>query len=166
MVVIGTRAYAVRQDLNTYNSRLLEYAKNGGNLLVLFQTPEFVPGSMAPFPADLPGNPEEVSEEDSPVKILAPDHPIFSYPNQITLSDFDNWMEQRGSKFFASWDSAYKPLIETQDRGQAPQQGGWLIADYGKGHYTYFAYSLHRQLPNGVTGAFRILANLLSYGKK
>jgi LmbE family N-acetylglucosaminyl deacetylase len=165
-ILIGTRAYAVREDLKTYNQRLLEYAKNGGHLVVLFQTPEFNPALMAPYPAQLPPNPEEVSEENSPVKILEPNHRVFNHPNKITASEFENWVEQRGSKFFSEWDNKYTPLISTQDVGQAPQSGGWLMAAYGKGHYTYFAYSFHRQLPYGVTGAYRIMANLLSYGKK
>ena len=74
-------------------------------------------------------------------------------------------MEQRGSKFFRSWDGAYTPIIATHDQGQEPQKGGWLTARYGKGHYTYFAYALHRQLPYGVPGAYRLLANLLSLGR-
>ncbi|MCW3119948.1 MAG: LmbE family protein [Chitinophagaceae bacterium] len=166
VIVIGTRAYAVRQDLNDYNQRLLDYAKNGGHLLVLFQTPEFIPGHMAPYPAQLPDNSEEVSEENSPVKILDSNHRVFNFPNKISNADFDNWVEQRGSKFFSSWDTAYTPMISTQDIGQSPQSGGWLMASFGKGYYTYFAYSLHRQLPNGITGVYKILANLLSYGKK
>ncbi len=166
VVIIGTRAYAVRQDLNTYNQRLLTYAKNGGNLIVLFQTPEFIPGKMAPYPAELPGNSEEVSEENSPIKFSNANHRILNYPNKITLKDFDNWVEQRGSKFFSKWDTAYVPIISTQDVGQVPQSGGWLMAKYGKGSYTYCAYSFHRQLPYAVEGAYRIMANLISYGKK
>ncbi len=165
-ILVGTRAYAVRQDLNTYNQQLLNYAKNGGNLIVLFQTPEFVPDRMAPFPAVLPGNSEEVSEEDSPVTILNPNHKVLNVPNKITQADFENWVEQRGSKFFSKWDPAYIPIISTHDTGQEPQQGGWLMAKYGKGFYTYFAYSLHRQLPYAVEGAFSIMANLVSYAKK
>lgn len=165
VVMIGTRAYAVRQDLNTYNQRLLDYAKNGGNMIVLFQTPEFVPGFMAAYPAQLPGNSEEVSEENSPVKVLMPTHRVLNYPNKITAADFDNWAEQRGSKFFSSWDSAYTPIISTHDVGQSPQRGGWLMAKYGKGNYTYCAYAFHRQLPYGVSGAYRIIANLVSYSK-
>ena len=165
VIMIGTRAYAVRQDLNTYNQRLLNYAKNGGHLIVLFQTPEFVPDLMAPYPAVLPGNSEEVSEEDSPVKLLALHHRVLNYPNKISLTDFEHWIEQRGSKFFSTWDTAYVPIISTYDKGQAPQSGGWLMAKYGKGFYTYCAYSFHRQLPNGVEGAYRIMANLISYGK-
>jgi hypothetical protein len=165
VIMVGTRAYAVRQDLNTYNQRLLEYTKNGGHLVVLFQTPEFVPDRMAPYPALLPGNSEEVSEENSLVTILQPNHKVFNYPNKITAKDFEHWVEQRGSKFFSKWDSAYLPMIATQDVGQLPQRGGWLMAKYGKGYYTYCAYSFHRQLPYAIEGAYRIMANLISYGK-
>ncbi len=166
VIMVGTRAYAVRQDLHTYNQRLLDYAKNGGHLIVLFQTPEFVPERMAAYIAQLPGNSEEVSEENSPVKLLNENHPVLNYPNKITLTDFDNWVEQRGSKFFSKWDTAYVPIISTYDVGQAPQSGGWLMAKYGKGNYTYCAYSFHRQLPYATEGAYRIMANLISYGKK
>jgi LmbE family N-acetylglucosaminyl deacetylase len=161
-IITGTRAYAVRDDLRTYNRRLLDYAKSGGNLIVLYNTQEFVPNQHAPFPADLPRDAEEVSEEDSPVEILAPAEPVFNTPNKITKADFDDWVEQRGSKFWSTWDEAYSPMIATHDRGQAPQKGGWLHTRYGKGHYTYFAYAFHRQLPYGVPGAYRLLANLLS----
>ncbi len=161
-IITGTRAYAVRDDLVTHNRRLLDYVKGGGNLIVLYNTQEFVPAQQAPYPASLPADAEEVSEEDSPVEILAPADPVFTTPNRITLADFDGWVEQRGSKFWSTWDAAYTPLIATHDRGQAPQRGGWLHARYGKGHYTYFAYALHRQLPYAVPGAYRLLANLLS----
>jgi hypothetical protein len=166
VIIIGTRAYAVRQDLNTYNRRLLDYAKNGGHLIVLFQTPEFVPERMAPYPAMLPGNSEEISEENSPVQFLHPGHRVLNYPNKITTKDFDDWVEQRGSKFFSKWDTAYTPIISTHDVGQQPQNGGWLMAKYGKGFYTYCAYAFHRQMPYGVKGAYRLMANLISYGKK
>ena len=164
-IVVGTRAYAVRPDLINYNQRLLDYARAGGNLVILYQTQEFVPAKWAAFPADLPRRAEEVSEENSPVRILAPDHPVFQRPNKIVAEDFDDWVEQRGSKFFSQWDSAYVALIETQDKGQEPQSGGWLTAPFGKGHYTYFAYAVHRQLPYSVPGAYRIFANVLSLGR-
>jgi len=165
-IITGTRAYAVREDLKTYNQRLLDYVSAGGNLIVLYNTPEFVPNQWAPFPAQLPANAEEVSEEDSPVEILAPNEQVFTWPNKITTADFDGWVEQRGSKFFSTWDKAYTPMISTFDRDQPPQRGGWLSARHGQGHYTYFAYALHRQLPYGVPGAYRLLANLLALNKK
>jgi hypothetical protein len=164
-IVTGTRAYAVRDDLKTNNRRLLDYVAGGGNLIVLYNTQELVPNEYAPYPAELTARAEEVSEEDSPIEILAPRHPVLTTPNRISSSDFDGWVEQRGSKFFSSWDRAYAPMLSTHDTGQPPQHGGWLTAEYGKGHYTYFAYALHRQLPYGVPGAYRILANLLSLGK-
>ena len=164
-IMTGTRAYAVREDLKTYNQRLLDYVKAGGNLIVLYNTQEFIPNQFAPYPAQLPSSAEEVSEEDSPLEILAPLESVLNYPNQITKADFEGWVEQRGSKFFTEWDQAYTPMIATWDKGQDKQAGGWVQAAYGEGHYTYFAYALHRQIPYGVPGAFRILANLLSISR-
>ena len=164
-IITGTRAYAVREDLKTYNSRLLDYVRAGGNMIVLYNTQELVPNTFAPFPGELPRSAEEVSEEDSPVTILAPGQQSFTWPNKITAADFDGWVEQRGSKFFTRWDAAYTPMISTFDKGQAPQSGGWLTAKVGKGNWTYFAYALHRQLPYGVAGAYRITANLLALSK-
>jgi hypothetical protein len=161
-IMTGTRAYAVREDLKTYNRRLLDYVSGGGNLIVLYNTQELVPSQHAPYPGELPRSAEEVSEEDSPVEIVAPDAPVFTTPNRITKADFEEWVEQRGSKFWTTWNSRYQPMLATWDKGQAPQKGGWLHARYGKGHYTYFAYAFHRQLPYGVPGAYRLLANLLS----
>ncbi len=165
-IMTGTRAYAVREDLKTYNTRLLDSVKAGVNMIVLYNTAELIPARFAPFPAENPRNSEEVSEEDSPVEILAPTQQAFRWPNAITKADFAGWMEQRGSKFFSTWDAAYTPMIATFDQGQAPQRGGWLTATHGKGTYTYFAYALHRQLPYGVPGAYRITANLLALGKR
>jgi LmbE family N-acetylglucosaminyl deacetylase len=164
-IMTGTRAYAVREDLKTYNQRLLDYVNNGGNLIVLYNTQEFAPEQYAPYSGELTARAEEVSEEDSPVQILQPSHPVFNAPNKITTADFEGWVEQRGSKFWSAWDKAYTPMIETHDRGQAPQRGGWLWAPYGKGHYMYFAYAFHRQLPYAVPGAYRLLANVLSLAK-
>lgn len=161
-IVVGTRAYAVREDLVEYNPRLLEYARRGGHLVVLYQTQEYVPSAMAPYPASLPRGAEEVSEEDAPVRLLRPDHPFMATPNRIAGADFDGWIEQRGSKFFSDWDPAYTPLVETHDTGQAPQEGVWLTAPVGEGRYTYLALALHRQLPYGVPGAYRILSNVLT----
>jgi len=165
-IMTGTRAYAIREDLKTYNGRLLDYAKAGGNVIVLYNTQELVPNTFAPYPGELPRSAEEVSEEDSPVTILAPTQQSFNWPNKITVADFDGWVEQRGSKFFTTWDKAYTPMISTFDKGQPPQSGGWLTANVGKGHWTYFAYALHRQLPYGVAGAYRITANLLALNKQ
>ena len=161
-VMTGTRAYAVRPDLHRANRRLLDYARAGGHLVVLYNTNELVPNQHAPYPGRLPQRSEEVSEEDSPLTILAPEHPLLSWPHRIGPADFEGWVEQRGSKFWSEWDGAYTALFETQDTGQDPQRGGALTAEVGEGRYTYFAYALHRQLPEGVPGAFRLLGNLIA----
>jgi hypothetical protein len=132
---------------------------------VLYNTQELVPNQFAPFPGELTARAEEVSEEDSPVEILAPNTPMLNTPNTITKADFEGWVEQRGSKFWSKWDTSYTPIIATYDKGQPPQPGGWLWARVGKGNYTYFAYAFHRQLPYGVPGAYRLLANLLALAK-
>jgi len=161
VIIVGVRAYAVREDIRTHNSRLLEFVKRGGTLIVQYQTPEF-DENFGPYPYSMGRRPEEVSEEDATVTILAPDHPVFTVPNRITAADFDGWFEQRGSKFWSTWDDQYRPLLECHDTGQAPQTGGMLVARYGAGHYVYSAYAWYRQLPNGVAGAYRIFANMLS----
>ena len=162
VVMTGTRAYAVREDLRAHNRRLLDWVRAGGRMVVLYNTPEFVPEEFAPYDATLPGNAEEVSEQTAAVEILAPTHAFFTTPNRITGADFDGWIEQRGSKFFATWDARYTALVSSHDQGQTPQRGGWLTAQVGKGRWTYMAYALHRQVPYGVPGAYRILANLIS----
>ena len=162
---LGIRAYAVRNDLLTYNARLLDYAKNGGVLVVQYNTPEF-DNNYGPFPYQMTRRPEEVSEEDSPVKILAPNAVAFQWPNAITPADFDGWVEQRGSKHLVTWAPEYKALVEMHDRGQEPQRGIWLEAKYGKGLYVYCSLAWYRQLPFAVPGAARMVANLASLGAK
>lgn len=162
-ILLGIRAYAVREDLKAHNDRLLEYAERGGVVIVQYNTPEF-DHNYGPYPYKMTRRPEEVSEEDSPVTILVESDPVFRWPNQIGPSDFEGWVEQRGSKFLVEWDSRYTALLETHDTGQDPQRGGWLSARYGDGLYVYCAYAWYRQLPYAVPGAVRIFANLLALG--
>ncbi|MEZ6119432.1 MAG: PIG-L family deacetylase [Pirellulaceae bacterium] len=161
VVVVGCRAYAVREDIRAHNARLLQYVHNGGVLIVQYQTPEF-DHNFGPYPYQMGAYPEEVSQEDSDVTILEIGHPLVNSPNKITAQDFEGWFEQRGSKFWTTWDDRYTSLFECHDTDQSPQQGGMLVARHGKGLYIYSAYAWYRQLPNGVPGAYRIFANMLS----
>ncbi len=163
-IILGVRAYAAREDLKTNNGRILEYVKNGGILIVQYNTPEY-DHNYGPYPYKMGNNPEEVTDEGSKVEILAASNPVFNWPNKITSKDFEGWVEERGSKFLESWDSAYEPLLETHDPGQAPQKGGLVYAKYGKGVYIYNAYAFYRQMPEGVPGAYRLFANMISLGK-
>ena len=160
-IVLGVRAYAVRPELKTYNARLLQYVHDGGTLIVQYNTPEF-DHNFGPYPYQLSNNPEKVIDETANVVLLQPNYPALTWPNKITVRDFDGWVEERGHGLMSSWDPRYAALTETHDPGQTPQKGGLLLAPYGKGFYVYDAYALYRQLPEGVPGAFRIFANLLS----
>jgi LmbE family N-acetylglucosaminyl deacetylase len=161
VILLGVRTYAVRDDLRTYNSRLIEYVKNGGGVIVQYNTPEF-DNNYGPYPYSMTGNPEEVTEQDSQVQILNPNHALFNWPNKITAKDFEGWVEERGSKFMKTWDPQYEALLETHDLNQEPQKGGLLYSKYGNGIYVYCAYAFYRQLPEGVPGAYRLFANLVS----
>jgi LmbE family N-acetylglucosaminyl deacetylase/tetratricopeptide (TPR) repeat protein len=164
VILLGVRTYAARPDLITNNQRLLEYVKNGGTVIVQYNTPEF-DHNYGPYPYKMGEEPEEVTDEESKVTILEPDNPVFTWPNKIAEADFKGWIEERGSKFMTTWDSHYEALLETHDPGQAPQKGGLLFARYGKGIYIYNAYAFYRELPERVPGAFRLMANLLSLPK-
>ncbi|HTV54102.1 MAG TPA: PIG-L family deacetylase [Terriglobia bacterium] len=164
IILMGVRTYAVRDDLRTYNGRILNYVKNGGVVVVQYNTPEF-DHDYGPYPYAMTNDPEEVTDEDSKIVILDSNNPVFTWPNKITTADFDGWVEERGSKFMKTWDPHYEPLLETHDPGQAPQKGGLLYARYGKGIYIYNAYAFYRQLPEGAPGAYRIFANMLSLPK-
>jgi LmbE family N-acetylglucosaminyl deacetylase len=164
VILLGVRAYAARQELKTFNSRLLDYVKNGGVVIVQYNTPEY-DHNFGPYPYVMGGNPEEVTDEASKVDILDPKNPIFLWPNPITQRDFEGWVEERGSKFLKSWDPNYSALLSTQDDAQEAQKGGLLYARYGKGIYIYNAYAFYRQLPEGVPGAFRLFANMVSLPK-
>jgi hypothetical protein len=164
VLLLGVRTYAAREELRTYNSRILDYVKNGGVAIVQYNTPEF-DHNFGPYPYSMTSNPEEVTDEVSKVEVLAPSNPIFTWPNKITQKDFTGWVEERGSKWMKSWDPRYEALLETHDEGQEPQKGGLLYAKYGKGVYIYNAYAFYRELPEGVPGAYRLFANMLSLPK-
>jgi hypothetical protein len=164
VILLGVRTYAAREDLRTYNNRLLAYVKNGGIVIVQYNTPEY-DHNYGPYPYTMTSNPEEVTDEDSKVSILEPSNPIFNWPNKISENDFSSWVEERGSKWMKSWDPQYHALLETHDEDQEPQKGGLLFAKYGKGIYIYNAYAFYRELPEGVPGAYRLFANMLSLAK-
>jgi hypothetical protein len=159
-IVIGIRAYSNRPELTGAESRLQDYVRRGGTLVVQYQSQTF----PAPLPLAIGQTPERVVDETTPVKLLAPQDPVLTWPNKITSADFNGWYEERGHSFLDSWDSGYTALTETADPGQGPQRGGLIVTHPGKGTYIYVAYALHLQLPEMVPGAYRILANLLSAG--
>jgi LmbE family N-acetylglucosaminyl deacetylase len=160
-VILGVRTYAAHPDLHGAPTQaLLDYARNGGNVLVQYQTTEFT-AADAPYPLDLGSN-ERVVDETDPVQLLHPDAEFLSTPNKITPADFNNWVEERGHGFLGTWDSHYTALTETHDPDEDPQRGGLITTSLGKGRWTYCAFALYRQLPEAVPGAFRLFVNLIS----
>jgi len=162
VIVIGIRAYSSMPGLATAQPRLNAYLEQGGTLIVQYQGGTF----PAPLPITLDRMPERVVDEQSQVKLLDPANPLLNWPNKITPSDFDGWLEERGHGFPDHWDEGYTALTETADPGQDPQKGGLLLLHSGKGTHIYVAFALYRQFPELVPGAYRLLANMLSAGKE
>ncbi len=159
-IVVGIRAYQVRPDLVANNQRLLDFAKNGGTLIVQYQLPAtYAQQNLTPFPTQMG---PRVVDENAPVTIAEPAHSVFNFPNKITAEDFKGWVQERNLYNFVQMDPKYIGLLEAHDAGDPENKGGLVIADIGKGKYVYCSYSLFRQLPAGVPGAYRLLANLLS----
>ena len=161
VIVVGIRAYSNRPELAAAEARLEAFVRQGGTLIVQYQSANF----PAPLPLSMGRTPERVVDEEAPVRILDGENPLLKWPNAITAADFEGWVEERGHGFLDSWDPGYTALTETADAGQDPQRSGLLEAHLGKGTYVYVAFALHRQLPELVPGAYRLLANLLSAGK-
>ncbi len=166
-IVVGVRAYELRSDLPGANQRLLDYASNGGTLIVQYER-DFAwdRAQYAPYPAKIspPANSPlpRVTDENSPVKFLKPDDPLLNRPNKITQDDFKGWVQERGLYFWTQFDAKYTPLLAMNDPGEIDQNGALVYARYGKGTYIYTGIAFFRQLPEGVPGAYRLFVDLLS----
>lgn len=162
-IVLGIRAYLSRTELASLNGRLLDYVKNGGNLIVTYnKTGEWKP-QYAPYPITVSSG--RVTVEEAPMTILQPDHPVFNWPNKVTEADWDGWIQERGLYFPRSWDPAYTPLVECADPGEDAQSGSTLFATYGEGTYVYTALVWYRQIEGLIPGGVRIFTNMLSLPK-
>jgi LmbE family N-acetylglucosaminyl deacetylase len=166
VIVAGSRVYEVRQDVMAHNQRLLDYVSRGGTLIVQYNKYEIVEGGFTPYPITMRRPHGRVTDENAPIRILDPAHPVFTSPNRITDADWQGWVQERGLYFAETWDGAYTPLLETGDPGETPLRGGLLIAKHGQGTYVYTGIAFFRQFPEGVPGAYRLFANLLALGAK
>ena len=163
-IILGVRAYNTVERLKYYQPTLLEYVKNGGNLIVQYNTSHgLVMQDIGPYPLKL--SRDRVTVEDSEVRFLEPNHPVLNTPNKITKKDFEGWVQERGLYFPNEWSKEYTAILSSNDPGEPARDGGLLIAKYGKGNYIYTGYSWFRELPAGVPGAYRLFANLISLGK-
>jgi LmbE family N-acetylglucosaminyl deacetylase len=163
-VVMGVRAFNVRKDLGAHMPALFAFAEAGGNLIVQYNRPEGLKSDrFAPYNLGLSG--QRVTDEQSPVTFLLPDHPALNTPNKITRADFDGWVQERGIYFPDEWDQHFKPILAFKDPNEPPLEGGILIAAHGRGNVIYTSLAWFRELPAGVPGAYRLFANLVSLGK-
>lgn len=163
-VIVGVRAFNTVDWLAYKNQALFDYAKNGGVVIVQYNTPGTVTERLAPYALTLSGS--RVTVEDSEVKILSADHPVLNTPNKIVKEDFAGWIQERGLYFPSKWGPEFEPIISCNDPGESPLSSSMLIARHGKGYYVYTGISFFRQLPAGVPGAYRLFANMISLGSE
>lgn len=161
-IVLGIRAYETRPDLIAANERLLEFARQGGTVVAQYNKYEYPAGGFAPFPVEMARPHDRVTDPDAEVTFLDPGHPILASPNALSSEDFEGWVQERGLYFLNEWDERYDPLLEMADPGETPNRGSLVVAPVGDGAYVYTGLALFRQLPAGVPGAYRLLANLVS----
>jgi LmbE family N-acetylglucosaminyl deacetylase len=162
VIVLGIRTYETNPALRADNGRFLDWARAGGTLISQYQQYTYFDGNYAPYRLQARRPHDRVSDELAPVTLLQTDHPALRRPNRIGPHDFDGWVQERSLYCAHEWDARYQPLLESADPGEEPQRGCLLVAPLGEGVYVYTGLSLFRQLPAGVPGAYRLLANLLS----
>jgi len=163
-IVIGIRAYNVVDELKYKQETLLDYVAKGGNMIVQYNTSRrFDMENLAPYQLDI--SRDRVTDETAEVRFIAKDHEVLNFPNKITQKDFEGWTQERGLYFPNEWGEQFTPIFSMNDEGESPKDGGLLVAKYGKGHYVYTGLSFFREFPAGVSGAYRLFANMLSLGK-
>jgi len=164
-IILGIRAYNVLNDITFKQDILFDYVKNGGNMIVQYNTSHRLKTTkIAPYPLKL--SRDRVTDEFAKVTFINPNHEILNFPNKITLKDFNGWVQERGLYFPDEWDKAFTPILSMHDKGESKKKGSLLVAKYGSGHYIYTGLSFFREFPAGVTGAYRLFANLVSLGKE
>jgi LmbE family N-acetylglucosaminyl deacetylase len=163
-LVMGIRAYNTVDRLKVQQPEILKYLEAGGNVIVQYVVSRgTVLPQIGPYPLTLSN--DRVTVEDAPVTFLKPQHPLLNQPNKITEQDFRGWVQEQGLYYPSQWDAKYQTIISSHDPEEPAKEGAILVADYGKGHYIYTGLSFFRELPAGVPGAYRLIANMISYGK-
>lgn len=163
-IVIGIRAYNTIEGLNFKQQYLFDYVAAGGNLIVQYNTSRgMLVDNLAPYKLKL--SRDRVTDEHAKVRFINPQHPVLNIPNKITAADFNNWTQERGLYFPDEWANEFTPVLSMNDPNESPKEGSLLIAPYGKGFYVYTGLSFFREFPEGVSGAYRLFANMLSLGK-
>ena len=160
-IITGIRIYNVNDRMKFLQPKLLKYVENGGTLLVQYNVNNGLKlQDIGPYPFKISRN--RITEEDSKVTFLAPNHPILNYPNKITEADFSGWIQERGLYFLSDVDPRYTSILRMKDTNEADNDGSLIVADYGKGKFVYTSLVFFRELPAGVPGAYRLFVNLIA----
>ena len=163
-LVFGVRALNTNERTRYFMPVVLDYVKEGGTVVVQYNTnSRMQTDNFSPYALTV--GRDRVTDESSEVRILKPDHPILNTPNKIRSSDFDGWVQERGLYFPSEWDPNFDAVLSMNDKGETPKNSSLLVAKYGKGYYVYTSLSFFRELPEGVPGAYKLFANLISLGK-
>lgn len=161
VIITGVRAYNTVKELKFKQEILFDFVKQGKTMIVQYNTTdELVTKNIAPFPLKI--SRDRVTEENAEIRFLTPEHPVLNYPNRITTEDFIGWKQEQGLYYPSEWDPAFTPILSSNDKGETPKNGALLIAKYGKGNYIYTGLSFFRELPEGISGAYRLISNLIS----
>jgi len=167
-IISGVRAYNTNEWLNKYYDKLMKYVYDGGNYIVQYNTVNFVSNlksKIGPYNFEISRN--RITDENSPVQFLKPNHPALNFPNRISQDDFKGWVQERSIYHAGVRDSVnFETVISLTDPGEKPEDGSLIIAKYGKGYFTYTGLVFFRQLPAGVPGAYRLMANLIALNRK
>jgi len=160
-IVVGVRAYNIDDWLKRSQPHLLDYVKNGGTLVVQYNTAgDLVTDKVGPYPFKL--SRDRVTDENAKVNFINPKDPILNSPNKISDKDFEGWIQERGLYFVSNVDSNYRKIFTMNDKGENPLDGSLIVTNYGKGKYVYTSLAFFRELPAGVPGAVRLFVNLIS----
>jgi hypothetical protein len=163
-IVVGVRAYNTNPRMAIEQPKLLEYVKNGGNLLVQYNNSNgLVTRDIGPYPFKVVN--ERVTDENAKITIIDPNNPVLNYPNKIGQSDFDGWVQERGLYFTKDADPQYQKVLQMSDPGESPKDGALITTQYGKGRFVYTSLAFFRQLPAGVPGAYRLFINMINRPK-
>lgn len=161
-IVAGIRAYNTNEALQNRYELLLEYTKAGGTYVVQYNTTYSLP-NKAFFPFGLKLSRDRITNELAEMNFLVPENQILNFPNEISEKDFDGWVQERGLYFADSWGDEFTPVLEGSDQEESAKRGALLVANYGKGKFIYTGLSFFRELPAGVSGAYRLFSNIVSY---
>jgi len=167
-IISGVRAYNTNEWLNKYYDKLMKYVYDGGNYIVQYNTVNFVSNLKSKIgPYNFEISRTRITDENSPVQFLKPNHPALNFPNRISQDDFKGWVQERSIYHAGVRDSVnFETVISLTDPGEKPEDGSLIIAKYGKGYFTYTGLVFFRQLPAGVPGAYRLMANLIALNRK